>query len=446
MAKVHPISGFPEWLPQHKLVEEDLVATIKSIYVSHGFVPIETPAVEWLDSLASKGVVDREIYVVRRLHADEKEEADMGLHFDLTVPFARYVGQHFNDLVFPFKRYQLQKVWRGERPQRGRFREFYQFDVDIIARDELPLACDAEIVTILDKAFRAMAIGPHTVSINNRKLLLGLLASFDLDPTQSKRAVVAIDKLHKIGADGVVQELSAGEGVREETARRIVESVAVRCSPELAAGKLAALGVANELFEEGMQEVLRVCELLPAQSKDRIMIDLSLARGLDYYTGSLFEIQLADYPEFGSVGGGGRYNDLASQFINKKLPGVGASIGLTRLMDLIVTKGLKSAGRNSLAVALISVRDESDRAACNDLGDRLRALGVPTEVFYRAPKLGKQIEYADSRGIRYVLFLDVSTRAVEVKDLATKTQVVIDDIDGWCVQVAGRAGGAAPAG
>lgn len=441
MAKISKISGFPEWLPEQKLAEDRVVSSIREIYESFGFTPIETPAVELLSSLGSKGVIDKEIFVVKRLKADDADEAEMGLHFDLTVPFARYVAQHNSALTFPFKRYQLQKVWRGDRPQKGRFREFYQFDIDIIARNELPLSCDAEVVTVVGLVMETLNFGPFSIRINNRKLLQGLYQAVGLDEQARKSAIIAVDKLLKIGRDGVAAELRKIEGISESAIESILNSTTVQCSAEQLAEKVQGLNLQSESIQEGVQELLTVCELLPASVRSKVTIDLSLARGLDYYTGLIMEIGMDRYPEFGTVVAGGRYENLAGDFCDQRLPGVGVSLGLSRLMELAVSEKLVDTTRKSPTRALVTVLSENDRVLSNEVAQELRNAGLPTEVFYRSPKLGKQIDYADAKGIRYVLFVDSSTREVQVKDLVTKEQVVVPSLDAWARVVKQQAHG-----
>jgi histidyl-tRNA synthetase len=431
MAKPSKISGFPEWLPEQKIAEDRIIAAIKAIYESHGFVPIETPAVELLSSLASKGVIDKEIFVVRRLKAEEGAESELGLHFDLTVPLARYVAQHAHQLNFPFKRYQLQKVWRGDRPQKGRFREFYQFDIDIIGRDELPLACDAEVLSVVGLVMQALNVGDYTVRVNNRKLLTGLYEEIGLSGDARKQAIVAVDKLLKIGEDGVASELGAIAGITTEQIARILATTRVRCNAAGLADNIAALGCSSELVKLGVSELEQVCALLPEDLQQSVMIDLSLARGLDYYTGLIVEVGLIKYPEFGTVISGGRYDNLASEFTEQRLPGVGVSIGLTRFMELLFSEGLIDTSKKTPSVALVTVYSEADRARCNQLARELRAAGMPSEVYYKAPKLGKQIEYAEQRGIRYVVFSESAGAEIRIKDLGTKEQFTTNSLAEW---------------
>ncbi len=435
MAKVGKISGFPEWLPEQKIAEDRVIATIKRIFESYGFAPIETPAVELLSTLGSKGVIDKEIFVVRRLKAEESQESELALHFDLTVPLARYVAQHQAALTFPFKRYQCQKVWRGERPQRGRFREFYQFDIDIIGRDELPLSCDAEVVSVIGLIMKELNFGPFQVRINSRRLLGGLYAELGLDEAARKAAIVAVDKLLKIGADGVKAELEKIAGISAKAVEVILKSTEIQCSASELPAKVAALGFSSDLISQGVSELVEIFGLIPDDVQPFVTVDVSLARGLDYYTGLIVETTLTKYPEFGSVFSGGRYEDLASEFTTQKLPGVGVSIGLSRIMDLALSEGLVPTGRKSPTQAVVTVYSEESRKACNEVAHTLRQAGLPTEVFYKSPKLGKQIEYAEAKGARYVLFVDGATREVQAKDLVTKEQSAVADLAAWARSV-----------
>jgi len=434
MAKPVKISGFPEWLPEQKMAEDRVISIIKGIYESFGFSPIETPAVELLQTLGSKGVIDKEIFAVKRLKAEEGDEAELGLHFDLTVPLARYVAQHAHALVFPFKRYQLQKVWRGDRPQKGRFREFYQFDIDIISRNELPLSCDAEVVSVIGLVMEKLQFGPYKIRINNRKLLAGIYAELGLSESARKAAIIAVDKILKIGAEGVAKELRALEGVSQHAIDTILHSTTIQCSIAELPAKIAALNISSAVIAEGVQELTTICSLLPTSVQERVVIDVSLARGLDYYTGLTVETALDSYPSL-TVVSGGRYDDLASEFTDQKLPGVGVSIGLSRLMELAFTENLIPTTQKSPTEVLVTVYDESERPHLNTVAQELRSLGVPTEVFFKAPKLGKQIEYAESKGIRYVLFVDSGTRQIQIKDIVTKEQVTVSSLKEWTQSV-----------
>ena len=436
MAQPRKISGFPERLPEQRIVEEQIIEIIRAIYRSHGFIPIETAAVELLSTLERKGAIDKEIFILRRTH-DEGEERSgdtLALHYDLTVPLARYVAQNFNELSFPFRRYQLQKVWRGERPQQGRSREFYQFDADIVVQNELPISCDAEMLTILEKVYRQIQIADYRISVNNRKLLQGFYEGLGLDESLRKQALGTVDKLAKIGPSAVQEEL-AKVGISQEQAAKILEIAQLQVPPEDISSVAAKFGLEHPLLSEGINELEQLFALVPQDSQKNMVVDLSLVRGLDYYTGSIFEVKLPQYPEYGSVGGGGRYENLCGEFLQRALPGVGISIGLTRLMDLAFKHNLLPMPKQGSAKLLVALYSEEQRVAGNALAEQLRGLGVPTEVFYKSPKLGKQIDYAAKKGIRYVAFIDPESCALAIKDINSGEQESVANITGWVLSL-----------
>ncbi|HEY0900831.1 MAG TPA: histidine--tRNA ligase, partial [Micavibrio sp.] len=332
--KPGPIRGFPEWLPEERLIEQQWFDKIRRVFESYGFCNIETPSVEELDVLAAKGEVDKEIYVIERLHKDEndKSEARLALHFDQTVPMARYVAMNFNSLVFPFKRYQMQRVWRGERPQMGRMREFYQCDIDVINVDSLPISFDAEVASMMYEVLEALNIGRVQMRINNRKILMGLLESWNI--TDFVPITRAVDKLEKIGKDNVLAELTAA-GLSAAQAEQILELAEIKGN----ADAIRAIKAENDTMKAGIEELAYVLEHLSHLPAHAVIGDMTIVRGLDYYTGTVYETQLLDVPEFtGSVCSGGRYDDLAGSYINKHLPGVGISLGFSRLFDVIKQK------------------------------------------------------------------------------------------------------------
>ena len=422
MAKITPISGFPEWLPEQKILEDKIVNTIRAIYEAHGYTPIETRSVEHMSILASKGDINKEIYVIQRAHADQLEvsEETLALHFDLTIPFARYVAQNFNVLSFPFKRYQLQRSWRGERPQEGRFREFYQFDIDVVTPEELPLCHDAEMISIIAKSFQKLGLGKFQIKTNNRKLLLGMYEHFGLNLEQRQAAVIIIDKIDKIGPAAVKAELGK-EGISANIADEIIKISGLKLKPSEFEKTAAGLGPKNESFMAGLREIKEVLSLVTESALPNVVVDLSLARGLDYYTGTIIETILTDYPSFGSVAGGGRYENLTERFGSKNIPGVGISIGITRLMSLVISKGLLQADQYCPTKILVALNSAEDLKRSLSLAEELRASGLNTEVFHKPLKFGKQIEYADKKGIRFVLFLN-DAGTLELKDIKTKEQ------------------------
>lgn len=428
MSKVKNISGFPEWLPEERLIELRFIDRIRAVYESFGFCSIETRSVEWIESMSAKGVVDKEIYAIKRLRSDQDEEAELALHFDLTVPLARYVAEYFGKLSFPFKRYQIQKSWRGERPQKGRFREFYQCDVDIIARDNLPLAADAEILSAIAGAVSALELGSFTIGLNSRKLLHGMYAALGVEEHKRSAVIAVVDKYHKIGPDGVGRELSTVLGLSDQQSSKIVSLSGMTFPADQAQQSLLKLGLEAEQFHVGVEELSQIVACVPKDARNCMRVDLSLARGLDYYTGLTFETFFDQHREFGSVASGGRYDDLAGQFTNQKLPGVGGSIGLTRLLSFVFEKKLLPNDVRSPASALISVFNEEQRERCNEIATELRSAGVKVEVFLTSPKLGKQIEYAERLGIRHVFFIDAENGAMQVKDLKTKEQRALKSV------------------
>lgn len=432
MAKVTNISGFPEYLPEERIVEERIVRTVSDIFRLHGFASMETPSVELISTLTQKGVAEKEIYTLRRLRDEGDTEAELGLHFDLTVPFARYVAQHLSRLSFPFRRSCYQKVWRGERPQKGRYREFGQFDIDIVARDTLPISADAEVVTVIAKAFSQLAIVRAELRINNRKILLGMYDSLGIDESRRGEVVRIVDKLDKIGPDGVRKELSEGEGLAGEQIDRILAWSTLKAPAAEAREMLEGLAIENETFQRGVQELVEVLELVPSSAREIITVSLSLARGLDYYTGTIFEVVLPDYPHFGSVSAGGRYDDLTAQFLpGQRLPAVGGSIGVSRLMGLILEKELMPMHRQCPSRLLLTIHSEDSRVRVNEWAERFRAKSVPTEVYFKPAKLGKQIEYANAKGIRFAGFMNEETGEIEIKDLKEQHQGPLGNLDEW---------------
>lgn len=420
--KPKPISGFPEWLPEERIVEQKWFDHIRRVFESYGFCSIETPSVEEIDVLLAKGEVDKEIYAIERIHKDpdEKSEARLAQHFDQTVPFARYVAQHFNELVFPFKRYQMQRVWRGERPQMGRMREFYQCDIDVIHVDSLPLSFDAEVAAIMYEVLEGLNIGRVQLRINNRKILMGLIQSMGIaDPTPITRAV---DKLEKIG-EAEVTKLLVEAGLAAPQAQNII-------SLTRSGKNLSSLTPENDQMREGIEELSFVLDNLKHLPAHAVVADLSIVRGLDYYTGTVYETRLLDVPEFtGSVCSGGRYDDLAGSYINKHLPGVGISIGFSRLFDVIRQSrpDLLKVGVKSPAHILMVLPSEEKRALAAQTARTLRARGYNVELYHAPQKVKKQMEYASKKGIPYVWFPPFEDGNVhEVKNMTTGDQSPAD--------------------
>lgn len=437
MPKPTPISGFPEWLPAQRLEELRFLDVIRQVYELYGYTNLETSAVERVEVLEAKGEVEKEIYALGRLKG-APGRWELGLHFDLTVPLARYVAQNYGNLSFPFKRYQIQKVWRGERPQEGRFREFYQADVDVIAEDRLPLHFDAEMPALIHDLFRRLGI-KALLRINNRKVLRGYYEGLGIPEERIPDALREVDKLEKIGAEAVVRAL-AEAGLDENLAARCLELSRLRGPGAEVVGAARALGVTNPLLEEGLEELAFVASELEHLPADEVVFDLGIVRGLDYYTGTIYETTLPEHPGLGSICSGGRYEDLASEFINRKLPGVGISIGLSRLMAHLFGSGSLAPTRQTPTEVLVCWPAPELREACRAIARELREAGIPTEIFHEPQALKKQIRYADRKGIPHVLFPHAWTpgeRRVEMKELATGAQEELPLPD-WCARLQAR--------
>ncbi|MCH8559308.1 histidine--tRNA ligase [Nesterenkonia sp. DZ6] len=421
MARTTSLSGFIEWLPEERLVELHVLDTLREVFERHGFASIESRAVETIDTLLQKGEIDKEIYAVSRLQEEEGREARLALHFDLTVPFARYVVENAGHLDFPFRRYQIQKVWRGERPQDGRYREFTQADIDLVGDGALPFRSDVEIGVVMAKALEALPIGDFMLRVNNRKLSEGFYRSIGLSDTTA--VLRAIDKLEKIGAEKVSEELVSTGAATPQQAQQALELAQIRATDtSFVTAVRALLGTveADELLDAGLAELEEVVAELNKRVPGRVTADLSIARGLDYYTGTVYETVLIGHESLGSVCSGGRYESLASKG-RRSFPGVGLSIGVTRLISRILAEGGLSASRKVPTAVFVALRSDEDWGAAQDVADALRLRGINVEVALKAEKFGKQIRHADRRGIPYVWFTD-DDGAHEVKDIRTGAQ------------------------
>jgi histidyl-tRNA synthetase len=432
-----PVSGFPEHLPEIRMAEQHMLDRIRATFESYGFASIETPSVEELEVLLAKGETDKEIYTIERLQADENSggESRLGLHYDLTVPFARYVAQHFNDLVFPFKRYQMQRVWRGERPQAGRFREFTQCDVDVIGIDNLAVMFDAELAAVAMQALDAIGVSGVTLHISNRRILQGFLLGLAVPLDRQIPIVRAIDAEMKVGGNetiAAIQRALVGvAGLDPVGIAQSVTSLAHRQSIIEARKIIAECKVEHPLLDQGLAELTQVMDQLHALGITNVTADLSIARGFDYYTGTVYEGRFDDNPGFGSVVAGGRYEDLAGQFINKKLPGVGISIGFSRLFAKLLADKTITTTRRSPADLLIVMPSEERREDMLVTAQVLRKRGFKVETYHAPQKIGKQMAYAEKKGIPFVWFppFDADGRH-EVKDMSSGVQIPID-IDTW---------------
>ncbi|GGL23510.1 histidine--tRNA ligase [Phycicoccus endophyticus] len=443
--KVTPISGFPELLPADRLLELHVLDTIREVFELHGFAPLETRAVEPVERLLGKGGdADKEIYGVTRLTGEESSrDADLGLHFDLTVPFARYVLEHAGKLHFPFRRYQVQKVWRGERPQEGRFREFTQADIDIVDAGELAAHFEAEVPLVVAEVFRRLPVGPFRIQVNNRKVPEGFYLGIGLTDVQGTLRIV--DKLDKIGPEQVAAQLVQA-GASAEQARLALALAEVRSQDLSFVEAVRGLGVEHPVLDEGLEALAAVVRAGAESAPGTLVADLRIARGLDYYTGTVYETQLLGAEEWGSVCSGGRYDSLASDG-RTTYPGVGISIGVTRLVHLLLTRRGLRASRSTPAAVLVAVVDEASRRRSDLVAAALRGRGVPCEVAPSAARFGKQIRYADRRGIPFVWFPGAGEDdADQVKDIRSGEQVDADATTWVCPPQDLRPGIVTPAG
>ncbi|HZZ98276.1 MAG TPA: histidine--tRNA ligase [Jatrophihabitantaceae bacterium] len=416
------LSGFPELLPSQRFVELAVIDQLRMTFELHGFAPIETRAAEPLDSLLRKGEIDKEVYVLRRLQAGaEDADAGLGLHFDLTVPFARYVLENAGRLEFPFRRYQIQKVWRGERPQEGRYREFTQADIDVVGKDSLPVHHDVEVARVMAEALAGLDfLPPLRLQVNNRKLIEGFYLGIGApDPAAAMRA---IDRLDKVPPDVVAKQLVDEAGLTEDQAAQCLKLAEIRTSDSSFVSQVWALGIAHAMLDEGLDELAAVIDGCASISGVSVEADLRIARGLDYYTGTVFETRMAGYERLGSICSGGRYDSLASDG-KTTYPGVGISLGVTRMLMPLFQRGVLSGSRPVPSVVLVALPNEDDRARCDALAQTLRSRGIATEVAATPQKYGKQIRYAERRGIPFVWFPgDEGGSGDEVKDIRSGAQ------------------------
>jgi histidyl-tRNA synthetase len=450
LTQARTMPGVLELLPLDQIAFQRMLDIIRRNYERFGFLPVETPVIEYADVLLTKtgGETERQVYFVQSTGGLEKMNAlgkmsleaegfragsvdlppisypELALRFDLTVPLARYVAEHERELSFPFRRYQMQRVYRGERAQRGRFREFYQCDIDVIGKDSLSIRYDAELPAVIYSVFRELAIGPFTIQLNNRKLLRGYFESLGVaDAEQQMLVLREVDKLDKRGAD-YVRDTLTGEafGLSADVATRILDFVQVRStSLQDALDKLDALGAGPAALEQGRAELKEVLGLIHALGvpETHYALNLSIARGLDYYTGTVYETTLNEHPQIGSICSGGRYENLAGQYTKSHLPGVGISIGLSRLYWQLREAGLVHTAQSTVDV-LVTQMDEAQLPAYLALAGELRAAGIATEVVLEGGKLGKQFKYADRAGIRFAVVLgedELAKGVVTVKDL-----------------------------
>lgn len=428
MAKPTRLSGFPELLPSGRVIEQYVLDVARQVFELHGFLSLETRAVEPIENLQGSGEIAKEIYVLRRMHAaDGEADPGLGLHFDLTVPFARYVLENSAQLEFPLRRYQIQKVWRGERPQDGRFREFTQADIDVVGSGALAFHHEIEMAVVMSALLAKLPIPPAIIQVNNRKLAEGFYLGVGATDTQG--VLRAIDKLDKIGADRVRLLLEAEAGLTPEAAVKCIQLASIKTPDASFVDQVRALGVQNDLLDEGLSELAAVVTGANSERPGSVVADLRIARGLDYYTGTVYETQLVGFESVGSISSGGRYDNLASDG-KQSYPGVGISLGVSRLVSVLIGRDLVSVSRTVPSAVLVAVTDEESRPASELVARQLRGRGISCEVAPSADKFGKQIRFADRRGIPFVWFPGAaqgeSLEDDTVKDIRTGDQVPAD--------------------
>ena len=425
MSKTNPkvLPGFMELLPENQILFNEIIDIIKETYESYGFLPLDTPVLEYSDVLLAKagGETEKQIYRFK------KGDSDISMRFDLTVPLARFVSMHYNDLVFPFKRYQIGKVYRGERPQKGRFREFYQCDIDMIG-ENLSFVNDAEVLTIIYSLFKKLDFGKFTIRLNNRKLLNGFFDSVGL--SNSADAIRIIDKIDKIGVQEVKKELK-DLSLNDKQIDSIIKFISIKGTNEEIFSALKELNIVNDKFKEGLNELIYVTEYLDKFNLDRdyYKIDLTIARGLDYYTGTIYETNLDNYPQIGSICSGGRYGGLTKHYIDKEFDGIGISIGITRLFSVLLDLGVIKPKTKSISKVLIVPFEESNISYSVSIAELLRNNNIKCEVYYEEKQFKKKLNYANRLAIPYVIIIgsdEEQSNKVTLKNMETGDQITID--------------------
>ena len=423
--KPRTLSGFMELLPDKQIRFEKMVQILRDTYASYGFAPLDTPAIEDAQILLAKGGGETE----KQIYRFTKGDSDLALRFDLTVPLAKYVALHYNELAFPFRRYQISKVYRGERAQRGRFREFYQADIDIIGDGKLDILNEAEIPAIIYKVFKGFGLSRFQIRVNNRKILSGFYDMLGL-ADKSGDIMRTVDKLDKIGPEKVKAILLEDCGLTEDQAGEILAFIAIRGTNAQVLAALEGYTGRNTLFDTGLEELKAVTANLAAFGvpEANFAVDLTIARGLDYYTGTVYETTLLDHPEIGSVCSGGRYDNLAAYYTDKQLPGVGISIGLTRLFYVLGEQGMLNPGLPTAPADVLILPMTAELAPAVTLATRLRAAGVRTQLYTEQKKFKAKMSYADKLGVPYVVFLgddEIAGNVVTCKDMASGQQTTL---------------------
>ena len=423
--KPRTLSGFMELLPAKQARLETMMDILRRTYASYGFAALDTPAIEDAQILLAKGGGDTE----KQIYRFQKGDSDLALRFDLTVPLAKYVALHYNDLAFPFRRYQISKVYRGERAQRGRFREFYQADIAIIGDGKLDILNEAEIPAIIYKVFKGFGLNRFQIRVNNRKILNGFYAMQDL-AKKSGDIMRTVDKLDKIGPAKVKALLLSECALEEAQADEILKFIAITGTNAQVIEALEGYTGKNEIFDKGLEELKAVTANLAAFGvpEENFAVDLTIARGLDYYTGTVYETTLLDHPEIGSVCSGGRYDNLAGYYIDKALPGVGISIGLTRLFYVLDEQGLLNPQLPSAPADALVLPMTGDPAAAIALAEALRSNGVRVQLYGEQKKFKQKMSYADKLGVPFVVLLgedEIAQGKCSVKNMATGEQLLL---------------------
>ena len=423
--KPRTLSGFMELLPGKQQQFERMLQILRTTYASYGFAPLDTPVIEDAQILLAKGGGETE----KQIYRFQKGDSDLALRFDLTVPLAKYVALHYNDLAFPFRRYQISKVYRGERAQRGRFREFYQADIDIIGDGKLDILNEAEIPAIIYRVFRGFGLERFQIRVNNRKVLNGFYAMLELSD-KSGDIMRTVDKLDKIGADKVSVLLMEDCGLTADQAEQILRFIAIRGTNAEVIAALESYAGRNEVFDLGLAELKAVTANLAAFGvpETNFAVDLTIARGLDYYTGTVYETMLLDHPEIGSVCSGGRYDNLAGYYIEKQLPGVGISIGLTRLFYVLDEQGLLNPDLPSAPADALVLPMTADPAPAIALAQTLRLEGLRVQLYAEQKKFKQKISYADKLGVPFAVLLgedEIAQGKCSVKNMRTGEQQVL---------------------
>ncbi len=421
--KPRTLSGFMELLPAKQVRFEKMVEILRNTYSSYGFAPLDTPAIEDAQILLAKGGGETE----KQIYRFQKGDSDLALRFDLTVPLAKYVALHYNELAFPFRRYQISKVYRGERAQRGRFREFYQADIDIIGDGKLDILNEAEIPAIIYKVFTRFGLSRFQIRVNNRKILNGFYAMLDLS-NKSGDIMRTVDKLDKIGAGKVWNILLSDCGLTETQADEILKFIAISGTNEEVLAALDGYAGKNELFDQGLTELKAVCNNLAGFGvpEANFAVDLTIARGLDYYTGTVYETTLLDHPEIGSVCSGGRYDNLAGYYIDKALPGVGISIGLTRLFYVLDEQGLLNPELPSAPADALVLPMTAEPGPAIAVAEALRNEGLRVQLYGEQKKFKQKMAYANKLDVPFAVLLgedEINEGVCSVKNMRTGEQV-----------------------